>query len=1033
MPKSILLFLSLLITSFSFSQTFKFNQYTTKEGIAQDFIYTINQSNDGYLWIGTGEGLSRYDGISFKNYTVKDGLAEDLITSSFKSKNGVMWYGHNNGGLTNYYKGQFFKKSHPKDLKSPINCIDEYKTNVVFVSQNDGVFMFDKDSLNSLGKFNQDLFYTIKVINEKLILVGTNSGLLALGLKGNKWVLQAESNQYEAISTIIIDDKNKIIAGTNNGDLLAVDVFNNTINLTPIHSFKISYPIKSIVADGENLWIATAGVGVYKLNNYYGKNYSINYYNQENGLSSNYIQCLFMDREKNVWIGSFGAGLLSLTDDYFLFYKNFKHKDIRSIYVNGLTKWFGSENGLMKMLPNDSIIIFDAQNKFIDEEVTSLKLINQTLWIGTYSKGLYKMDLETEKFIKINWDLGSMQNRINDLVVESNRIWVATDGGLIIYNVNDNTTDIYTTEDGLAHNSIRSIYKTNDGRILMGTYSRNLFVLENSSINEIEVVESGEMEILDFDEGKNDDIWFATGEHGVYRMTKDSIFSYTTFNGLNSNYCYAIEEDANGKIWVGHRNGISKINPLNNKISIYDYKDGITSQINKGALFLDENNYLWIGTEDGVIRYDGQKDLEKPIPPTVNFSLISINDKDYTNQDSIRLNYGTYRFYAEFSGIYFKNPDDIYYEYMMEGFDTEFSKPKKENSATYSKLQDGNYVFKVRAFSNQNQIYSNEIAVYITIESPFWKKWWFYILVLLAIIGLVYSFFWFKIQRLKKSKKIIEKQLEIKTKEVVESAKKIEIINNDLMSSINYALTLQNSILPSLDTLHQSLPNSFIYYKPRNVVSGDFYFINQTDQKLIFACVDCTGHGVPGAFMSLIAYVSLRDIYRANRLKFEWQTPEQILESLDKEVKDILGRNTSSKYSNNGMDIILCEYDLKTKKLLASSAKRPIVIQNEGEVKIFKGDKRSIGEKDFIKKIPFTLHQFNMKNNDSLFLFTDGFTDQFGGENNKKFGIRRTITTIQNSLSLDKKLQEKYIIEEFEIWKKGHQQTDDILFMGIYF
>jgi hypothetical protein len=184
MPKSILLFLSLLVTSFSFSQTFKFNQYTTKEGIAQDFIYTINQSNDGYLWIGTGEGLSRYDGISFKNYTVKDGLAEDLITSSFKSKNGVMWYGHNNGGLTNYYKGQFFKKSHPKDLKSPINCIDEYKTNVVFVSQNDGVFMFDKDSLISLGKFNQDLFNTIKVINEKLILVGTNSGLLALGLIG---------------------------------------------------------------------------------------------------------------------------------------------------------------------------------------------------------------------------------------------------------------------------------------------------------------------------------------------------------------------------------------------------------------------------------------------------------------------------------------------------------------------------------------------------------------------------------------------------------------------------------------------------------------------------------------------------------------------------------------------------------------------------------------------------------------------------------------------------------------------------------
>jgi ligand-binding sensor domain-containing protein/serine phosphatase RsbU (regulator of sigma subunit) len=1031
----LLFFLTLCLVFNGFSQTFNFNQFSTKNGLSQDFIYTINQDNNGYLWIGTGEGLNQFDGKKINVFNQKNGLQEDIIISSFKDSSGVIWFGHNNGTLTKL-TGESFEKIPPnKNIISPINKIETFENNVYFITQNSGLFVYKNDEIKQLGKFNQDLFYTFKIINENTILLGTNSGLLVLKNSNGKWKSEQEISDIEVTSILITKD-NKIIIGTSDGKLLFVKILTNKIKSNPlVNNLNISYPIKEIIEDdGNDLWISTAGEGVLKINDYQDNQPSIDYYNETNGLPSDYIQTIFQDREGNIWIGTFGSGLFSLTNRNFLFYNQLKRKDVKAIQVYKNTKWFGTNNGLIEILPNDSVNIYDSNHKFIDDEISDLQLFDSILWIGTYSNGIYNYDLSTQKFNKIKWDFGSTQNRINNIIVEKNRMWIATNGGLIIYDKNANSTTILTTEDGLDHNAIESIYKAKDGRLFLGTYSRNLFVIDNSSIQEIEIIESGELNILDFSETSNGDLWIATAENGVFKMSQDSIFSYSSLNGLLSNYCYAIEADGNDKIWVGHRNGLSRIDPeKNNEISIYKADEGIKGQVNNGAMFLDQKDLLWIGTDEGVIKFDSKNEILTQTQPIANLTNITINDEEYPIKSPIKLKYNTYRIKFDYIGISLKEPDNIYYQTMLEGYDENFSKPTQDPFTTYSKIQDGEYIFRVRTFLGANNDLSNETSIKIVISKPYWKQWWFFVLSIILISGIIYSFFWFKIQRLKKQKEIIQNELDIKTKQVVDSAKKIEIINKDLMSSINYALKLQKAILPPQRNLSNIFPESFIYFKPRNVVSGDFYFLNQCNNKVIFACVDCTGHGVPGAFMSLIGYVALRDIYKMNEVQQKWQTPDQILESLDVEIKTLLETHSVDKNTNNGMDMIICEYNTETHELLIASAKRPIVIYNDGELKVIKGEKRSIGEQDFGLILPFQLHRFSIKPGDGIYLFSDGFTDQFGGKKTKKFGIKQTINIINELKKSEPKQQKKYIIETFEEWKADTDQTDDIIFMGVYF
>ena len=277
-------------------------------------------------------------------------------------------------------------------------------------------------------------------------------------------------------------------------------------------------------------------------------------------------------------------------------------------------------------------------------------------------------------------------------------------------------------------------------------------------------------------------------------------------------------------------------------------------------------------------------------------------------------------------------------------------------------------------------------------------------------------------------KKILKKEDELSEKLML-SKQQLERKNKEMADSIKYAKRIQESILPIKDNILQSLPQSFILYQPKDIVSGDFYWYKKIENKILIAAVDCTGHGVPGALMSMIGNTLLNDIVT----KSKNLNPGEILNQLNKGIVRTLKQKGNNVLSQDGMDIALCEINLNTLLLKFSGAQRPLYLIREANLIIAKGDSFSIGGTSFDQKKNFQVQQFQLSKDDSIYLFSDGYPDQFGGEKNKKYLIgkfKKYLLSIQHIPMID---QETLLRSELYNWMGDEEQVDDILVIGIKF
>lgn len=262
------------------------------------------------------------------------------------------------------------------------------------------------------------------------------------------------------------------------------------------------------------------------------------------------------------------------------------------------------------------------------------------------------------------------------------------------------------------------------------------------------------------------------------------------------------------------------------------------------------------------------------------------------------------------------------------------------------------------------------------------------------------------------------------TQDVVQSKKVLEEKNRDIVDSIMYAKKIQDAILPEQSMIKKVLPNSFVLFKPRDIVSGDFYWFKQIDDLIIIASVDCTGHGVPGAFMSMIGSVLLEDIIAKNKIV----SPHKVLDKLHSKIVKALKQDSKEADSKDGMDIALCVLNKKSKKLSYAGACRPLVFIRNNEMQRIKADSAPIGGLLFDRC--YNAHEIDLQEGDAFYIFSDGYPDQFGGKNNKKYmtlKFRKFLHSISNE-SMDR--QKEMLEEEFNKWKGNEDQVDDVLVIG---
>jgi len=482
-------------------------------------------------------------------------------------------------------------------------------------------------------------------------------------------------------------------------------------------------------------------------------------------------------------------------------------------------------------------------------------------------------------------------------------------------------------------------------------------------------------------------------------------------------------------------------------------------ECNFNSAIKDDEGKLWFGTVKGVTTFNPHFEKTNYQEPTclitdIKLFFEKVDLSPYAARlDSLsglpvnlKLPYTKNHVTIDFIGISQTNPDKVKYQFKLDGVDGDWVPVTSKTEVTYSSLQPGNYTFYLKAMNNDGVWNKEPLQFKFTVLSPWYKTWWFYTICIIVALASIYGYNTYKTQKLYADKVKLEKQVASRTRELREEKQKVELINKEVIEqkatiehknlemtdSIKYAKNIQEALLPAITGLKKDFPESFVLYMPKDIVSGDFYWFANRDGKNLFAAADCTGHGVPGAFMSIIGNSLLNEIVGEQHV----YQPAEILNNLHVGVKTALNHNKGEFERRDGMDIALCSFNKENMMLDYAGANRALWIYRKGtteKAEIIKPDKNPIGgiEHDFEVKRQFTNHSIQLQKGDCVYIFSDGYADQFGGEKGKKFmvaNLQRTFSEIT-----DKPMEEQYehLRKVFTDWRGGYEQIDDVLVIGV--
>ena len=478
----------------------------------------------------------------------------------------------------------------------------------------------------------------------------------------------------------------------------------------------------------------------------------------------------------------------------------------------------------------------------------------------------------------------------------------------------------------------------------------------------------------------------------------------------------------------------------------YTQRSGFTGiEVKNQALFCDENSNIWCGTVNGLFKFSPAKEKINALEPLTSITQMKVNLKERAMTPGLKLKYTDKNIYFEYHSICITDGEKVRYKVMLVGADNDWQPATFQTYKNYSPLPPGHYTFKVIACNDRGIWNSKPVEYSFSVKPPFYRTWWFILMLIIVATSLIITYINVRERNLKAEKILLEKKVKERTAEVMHKNEELAKKNKDILDSINYAQRIQQAILPSPSFVKCHLPESFVFFRPKDIVSGDFYLLEMAEESVMFAVVDCTGHGVPGAFMSFLGHDGVQRAISEYKLS----EPGKVLDKLNDLVQRAL-QSSDNPDVKDGMDIALCLLDAKTRKLqfagannplyIIRSASQPVLMRNDGPMQPnmelngyhlyeTKGNKQPIGA--HINRVPFTTYSFEMLPGDTLYVFSDGFADQFGGPNGRKFlySNLKTILIEHQQLKLSNQMEayEKIINQ----WIGNHEQIDDICLMGV--
>ncbi len=1032
----------LLVSSSWLNSQQRIRLLDVNHGLCGGFVNTIFQDQSGFLWAGTGNGLCRFDGLNFVTDATEDSLPAGFVETSFHDSRGNIWLGHNDGSLT-LYDGKNFKIISPsQNTRSKIVGITQDGSGRIFAaSQRSGIIVV---SPGLVPEYHQDEFSgfnisSIALMRDGQFLLGSFEGVFSMEFDG---VSFSNRERVEVlpdtnVNTIYYDKSAELVyLGTQYMGLVVMKKEEQGFTLIPAR-----FPdgldktdVRGIFAEGDGiLWISTFGSGTVQLQqDNTGAGFTvISRYDSSNGLPGDNTMQVIRDFEGNIWIATYGEGLAYVTEEVFKVIPGFGERfgsNILSMALFDDLIYLGGNSGIISypQAQPEKRKFWGRSEGLPADGITALVTDKEgNLYIGSSSSGIYFKPVNSDKVSLFHNSRNSPANIIRFMKIVNNTLWAATNSGVLSFSLPDNTPEIYNTEFGLPHNSVRHVFVDANNKVWVATKGNRIFCITDKDY--IQVADT-ELDFSTIAVDRKGRLWAATMGHGVLMFHNDTLLQFSIDEGLLNNFCYSLSFDNSGHIWVGHRLGISRINESNFNVRSFGTEIGITGDVNYNSMLNSPSGELLVGTTRGMIVHYPLRAKELPPPKSV-ITAVYISDQLVDHTKPIKLPYGAYKLRIEFTGISFSNPGKVSYQYKLDGYDLDWSSIVSENFVIYPRIDDGDFRFMLVAFNADGIPTEVPLELRITVLTPFWKQTWFHLLVFVIAVLVVIFIIKIRERAHKLRQKYLEEELEKRAKEIIVKNQELEKKNSDITDSINYAKRIQGSILPPIHKIELQFPGSFVFYRPRDIVSGDFYWFDKvSDSKFLIVCADSTGHGVPGAFMSMIGTTLIKDI----SMKTQVQSPSDVLSMLDEEIAGMLNVEDASgdERSTDGMDLTVCEIDLNSLYMRFASAMRPIMLYHKKELLYLRGSRNAIGGQLSDNK-EFENQGYQLEKGDIIYMFTDGYPDQFGGPYGKKYKIVRLKNLLADICTLPVEKQELMIVNEFNNWKGDQEQVDDVLFMCI--
>ncbi len=1056
--------------------------WDTERGLPSNNVRRMIQTEDGFLWLAGFGGLTRFDGMRFNTFNKRSDevFKTNSVFTLSESQDGTLWAATEGSGLLAYREGIFSSIGDAKLLVTSFYA--ESKKTFWVGTRNAGLYMLtpEKGILQPLDykELTKTSVFCIRPDARGRIWFGTDSKGITY-LENGKFTSVGKAQGLPAGNVVdIFHRKNgEIWVGTTEG--LAIG---DGEKFTIVPQFAKSIIYKILQDEWGCVWLATSN-GLYRKNVVDG---AFERLDQDERVTN--VQDILIDHEGSLWIATYRSGLFRLKDGKFT---NYTHQDgLSSASIGSICQiapneyLIGMNNGKVNLIKNGQVSLFPLKTPLSEIRIFNILQDRQkNIWICTF-EGLIKRDaLGNETFF--NKKNGLPDNSVRVAYQDrQGRLWFGTRLGGLFQWQEGNKFKIIDKKAGLSSNFIMSIKEDADENLLVGTNDGGLCAIDKKGKITMYDSQSGLLTDLVFSTYTDESgtVWI-TSNAGITRFRAGKFLHLTYKDGLINDSPFDIIEDKKGSFWLPTSDGIVRVTKqkLNDYLAgklkkedldwiEYDRHDGMKNEDCTGAAhsILATDGTVWIPTNGGVVVINPQNMPLNHLKPQLSINSIHIDLTSINIHRSIKVRHDQKRVVFDYSALSLLASAKVRFKYRLEGFDTEWQDAGSSREATYTNLPAGKYKFRVIACNNDG-IWNYEGAK-IDFErvAHFTETRWFAIFIVALMIAVavlfVINFFRWRIQQIEKRKQQLEILVEQKTKEISGknealtlqaseiSTKNTELQkrNDNITNSINYAKRIQDAMLPTLEEVRGILPDSFVLFEPRDIVSGDFYWITAleprpiyqemlaggrsnmafqgfTHRKIVVGAIDCTGHGVPGALMSMIGNELLHEIINARQVT----EPENILNELHKSVTRSLRQRDN--FNRDGMDVSICVIDLTAQVLEFAGAKSPLYYIQGGELKEIKGTKMSIG--GYYKELEAdrTFQKTTLPITDEpmyCYLMSDGLQDQFGGEDRKKFSRQRIremfLMMHQKEFELQKVIAKRTVTE----WRGKEEQVDDILLIG---